>query len=302
MAVAYAKVLQSMHIPFDCLTRSEASASYFYKETNIKPYIEPLESRVEAKGGYEKAIVAVTIDSLKSVALSLLHCNVKSILLEKPGASDYAGVLEIAKLADIKRADVYVAYNRRFYQSVIEAKRRLARDGDIHSVTFEITEWSHLIDETMFSKEVLENWFYSNTSHVADLAFYLGGKPKTLNCEVSGCLPWHSRGSVFSGSGAMESNALFSYHGDWSGPGRWAVSVSSASVKYIFAPLEKLQIQKAGSISIDEVKLNGSLDIDFKPGIYLQTQTFLSGDCEEMCSIHEQVENMKYYARMAGYV
>ena len=59
--------------------------------------------------------------------------------------------------------------------------------------------------------EILKEWFIQNSSHVVDLAFNLGGNPVEMKSFVSGGQSWHPKGTIFSGAGITDKNALFSY-------------------------------------------------------------------------------------------
>ena len=61
--------------------------------------------------------------------------------------------------------------------------------------------------------------------------------------------------------------------------------------------MEKLQIQKIGSVAIEELPLDDSYDRNFKPGLYRQVQSFLS-DKKDLPSIEEQVKNLAWYEKI----
>lgn len=65
--------------------------------------------------------------------------------------------------------------------------------------------------------------------------------------------------------------------------------------------MEKLHVQKIGSVAISPIELNDHLDREFKPGIYLQTERFLANDTAGFCSIDDQVTAWPIYEKMAGY-
>ncbi len=66
--------------------------------------------------------------------------------------------------------------------------------------------------------------------------------------------------------------------------------------------MEALQIQKIGSVAIEPVLLNDLLDKNFKPGIYRQTEDFLSEKYDQFCSIKEQQQLIHdFYLRMSAY-
>lgn len=83
--------------------------------------------------------------------------------------------------------------------------------------------------------------------------------------------------------------------------GRWGVEILTRNSRLIFRPLEKLYIQKIGSLDLKEVFLDDALDKDFKPGLFRQVKTFLS-DKKNLLTIDEQVENLRYYTLINGRV
>ena len=196
---------------------------------------------------------------------------------------------------------MYIAYNRRFHASVAEGRRLLEADGGVTSFRFEFTEWSDKIEPFEADPEEKQRWFLSNSSHVADLAFYLGGEPETVDCLTAGSLSWHDSSSLFSGAGRTPGGALFSYSANWDAPGRWGVEVMSRNLRIILQPLEQLYIQKRGSVAIEKVEIDDSADKNFKPGLLRMVESFLRGDTSSLCSISGQASIFPVYCRIAGY-
>ena len=131
----------------------------------------------------------------------------------------------------------------------------------------------------------------SNSTHVVDLAFNLGGLPKELASYTSGSLDWHPSASVFCGAGKSDKNALFNYAANWESAGRWSIEILTKNHKLILRPMEKLQIQNRGSIALNFVSdIDYSLDEKYKPGLFLQTNNFIACNFNNLCSIHQQRE------------
>jgi len=133
------------------------------------------------------------------------------------------------------------------------------------------------------------------------LAFYLGGCPKQIESFSTGGLSWHPSSSIFSGAGVSENGALFSYQANWESAGRWSVEMLTSEHRYIFRPMEKLQVQKRGEIVMKEASVDYKLDEDYKPGLYLQTLNFLEGDQLGFCTIEDQFNSIDTYNKMASY-
>lgn len=302
MAANYAKVLESLKYDFITIGRGESSAKKFQELTGRKVVSGGMEQYLEMKPQIPThAIVCVNVESLFSIATELLEYGIKSILLEKPGGVDTKQIKELATISERQDARIEIAYNRRCYASVIKARELIEQDGGVQSFNFEFTEWGHVIEKLDKPSQVFQNWFLANSTHVVDLAFYLGGRPEQLSAYSTGSLPWHTSGAIFAGSGVSESGALFNYHANWRSAGRWSLEVLTDKGKYIMCPLEKLFFQKKGDIVAVEICFDASLDKEFKPGFYLQIKAFLDGELGILPALKEQSELLDWYSRIAGY-
>ena len=179
---------------------------------------------------------------------------------------------------------------------MIKAKELIKCDGGIRSFNFDFTEWTHLLDKTSIkiNDEVLKNWFFANSSHVVDLAFYLGGMPKDMSSYVSKKILWNNSTAIYCGAGKTKNGAMFSYSANWKSAGRWSIELLTAKGKYILRPLEKLFFQKIGSLEIKEIKLNDKHDEHFKPGFYKQIQVFMSN------KTNSRLLSLSKYNKMLG--
>ena len=249
------------------------------------------------------AINAASIGQLKETTLLLLDAGIKRVLLEKPGALNLADLHAIGTAAKEMNAKVVIAYNRRFYAALDTLCNEAAIDGGITSVHFEFTEWVHRIFPEDYDKNALTKWIISNSSHVIDTVFALIGLPEQLNAIVKGkdVLDWHPSGTVFVGSGLSNQGIPFTYHSNWESAGRWAIEVSTRARRFYLRPMERLQQQLKGSVQLTDCAIDDTLDIQFKPGLYAQTKSFLTGDYERMMSIDEQIAMLPVFYSIGGY-
>ncbi|MFD0950032.1 Gfo/Idh/MocA family oxidoreductase [Paraperlucidibaca wandonensis] len=302
MSIEYSKVLDGLNKQYTVVGRGQASADTFFEATGKPVVTGGLEAFIKSSASVpEAAIISVGVYQLYDTALQLIEFGVKNILIEKPAAVSYQQVEDLCARCVAYNSNIYVAYNRRFFSSVLEAKKRIAEEGGPTSFNFELTEWAHLIEKIDKPLDVLRKWFLANSTHVADLAFFLGGKPKMLTCFTSGSLEWHPDASIFAGAGVSQSGALFNYAANWESAGRWSVEVLTKDHRYIFRPMEQLQVQKRGQIAVNLVEVDDSLDKEYKPGLYKQVKAFLMQDCEHLCSLAEQKKQFKSFEKMAGY-
>lgn len=298
MAIEYAKALKKLNYPFLVVGRGEQSADEFEKQTGIKILTGGIDKFLSQNEKIlSAAIVAVSEEQLGSATIKLLKKGVKTILVEKPAGLDFEKVKEVYILSKELEANVYVGYNRRFYTSVKKALEIIKKDGGVSSIFFDFTEASFRIVPLQKTPGVKENWFLQNSTHVIDLAFFLAGTPKKGSYFTNGKLSWHPKGAVFVGSGVTNKGIPFSYHANWDAPGRWSIEIQTKKNKLIFKPLEKLQIQKLGTFIIEEVEINDDIDIEIKAGIYREVDSFLTNK-KDLCTISEQVENLKFYKQI----
>jgi predicted dehydrogenase len=303
MGIEYAKVLQAQDVPFEVIGRGARSAAFFTNTTGVPVHQGGVQLALhQATQIPDAVIVAVSAEELAEAALLLLRNGVRKILLEKPAGITLDEIVRIADEAEKQEAEVYVAYNRRFYASTLKAQSIIAEDSGVTSFTFEFTEWSHQIVDLEKDPRVKRNWFLANSTHVVDLAFHLGGVPKRICCYQSGGLKWHPSASVFTGAGVTKGGALFSYHANWEAPGRWKVEILTRKHRLIFCPLEKLQVQEIGSTTIEEVKLENELDLKFKPGLFRQVEAFLTEENSDMLATIASHKDMaqRVFCKMAN--
>ena len=114
-------------------------------------------------------------------------------------------------------------------------------------------------------------------------------------------LSWHPSGSIFYGSGLTDTDALFNYQANWTGPGRWGIEVITPKRKLILKPLEELHVLKMDSLISEKIDLNDEVDISHKPGLFLQTKSFIEACESRLCSIFDQEQSIEYFNLISGY-
>ncbi len=295
MAMDYAKVLIAQDTKFDVIGRGEKSAIKFESITGIKPFLGGFQKYLEDNILPENAfiIIATGTETLMHMLLIALKAGAKKVLIEKPAAISIEELVENEEKLKPYFNRVFVAYNRRFYASVKEIQNIIDEDGGLQTMHFEFTEWSHIIEPLSKAPGVKENWFFANSTHVVDLAFFLAGKPLEWKAfSKSGKLNWHSK-TNFAGAGVTQKGVLFSYLSNWESAGRWAVELLTNKRRIYLKPMENIQIQEKGTVSIVEYKFDNSLDLKFKPGLKKQLEAYLNEDDDNLLNIKEHIETSK---------
>jgi predicted dehydrogenase len=300
MAVAYSRVLEAQKVSYEVFGRSSKSALEYTEETGHVARTVPFDKFYKGKLLPQKAIVAVSTDQLAALTQRLLESGVSDILVEKPGGISIDEVRKLCALAERYSAKVVIGFNRRFYASTLRAMQIIEEDGGATSCTFDFTEWLNAVHDN-YADAVYKTWMLSNPIHVLDHFINFCGLPKSINSYAGGDDRWRDSDTIFVGAGISESNILFSYHANWGSAGRWHLEILTKKRKLIFCPMEKLaEIRKQTVVRL-EVDIDDQLDLDFKPGIYLQTKAFLNGDYSNFCDIEQQLKNFDLYYKIANY-
>jgi predicted dehydrogenase len=287
MARAHARAAQALGQRSVAVCRSPETAAAFTAETGLPAMSGGLNAWLDTHPAPAQAVVAVGVADLAATTTRLIEQGVRRILVEKPGGLDAGEMDEVAERARAAGAEVFLAYNRRFYASVQRANEIIASDGGVSSIRFEFTELAQSVAASSHPEAVKRAWLLANSTHVIDLAFHLAGAPAELSASVQGGLDWHPS-ARFAGFGETVGGGLFSYHSDWTAPGRWSIDVRTAEHRLLLEPMETLRMQKRGSFSITDVELPAE-EAGHKPGVLGQMAEFLSpGGGGRLVTIAEQ--------------
>lgn len=295
MAKDYVKVLVAQNHFFTVIGRGETSALKFEQTTGIRSFTGGIENYLANNSFPENAciIIATGTQDLMQTMLNVLRAGACRVLVEKPAAISIEELLANEKNLEPYADRVFVAYNRRFYASVIEAQKLIEEDGGLQSMHFEFTEWAHKIEPLEKALGVKENWFFANSTHVVDLAFYLAGKPVDWRAySKPGKLTWHSK-TNFAGAGITEKGVLFSYMSNWESAGSWGIELLTEKRRIYLKPLEGVAIQIKGSVLIENHTFDDEFDKNYKPGLFKQTQAFLSDNLAQAEGIVYHIINSK---------
>jgi hypothetical protein len=169
----------------------------------------------------------------------------------------------------------------------------IEEDGGLQTLHFEFTEWAHKIEPLKKAAGVKENWFFANSTHVIDLAFYLAGKPlHWKGYSKAGKLKWHPK-TNFTGAGITEKGILFSYMSNWESAGRWSVELLTDKRRIYLKPMEGISVQEKGTIAIVESQFDNSLDLQFKPGLKKQLDAYLNDDESNLLNLKAHLDLAK---------
>jgi hypothetical protein len=297
IAVEYSKVLESLEVGFALIGRRNINQDKF-----------PNSPIVVIEGGFENidnysyeipklAFVVVNVENLYSVTKKCISLGVKNILVEKPGSLNTTEIRELCSFAKSNLSNVYVAYNRRFFQTTKWIKDAVSQFGKFDTVHFEFTEWTERLKNTIKSEKVFSNWFFANSTHLIDLVFFIVGDPTILNSYSSKSDGIISESNVFAGSGITTNGTFFSYNSNWGSTGNWSIVLSTKGKKFLLSPLEEIKIQSELGVNapFNLIEMNNSVDQAYKAGFFEMLSTFINEDFRDHLSIFDQCKKSVYY-------
>lgn len=270
IAIEYVKLLKHEKKEFKVIGNSIDSVNKFEMNTGVKALSGGVKKHLFSLNKDAYFINCVGVDKLDEVTKCILKSNPKRILVEKPG---FASINSALKERDFysKIDNIFIACNRRFFDSVIKLKKILNKETAI-SAHFEFNERGIQIDSKFWTKEILSNWVFANSIHVIDTVFYLIGQPDKLSITKSHKqLEW-IKNDLFIGHGKTVNDVLFTFNSNWISPGAWKIEVKCAETTYTLSPMEILKSYNRDGKSevVAETKSN------FKPGFKNQLNCFLN--------------------------
>jgi len=197
-----------------------------------------------------------------------------TVLMEKPAGYDLADAQKIKAAADVAGRTVYVGFNRRFYDSVLQTKAGLAE------LPAETPRFIHIQDQQSYEEArrynhpeaVVEKFMYANSIHVIDMIrSFARGQVKS----VEQILPWMGEQThVVLSLITFDSGDKALYEGIWQGPGPWACSVATPLKRWEMRPLEGVSSVPAGQRRLNAHDIN-PIDSEYKAGFYHQAAAVL---------------------------
>jgi predicted dehydrogenase len=267
MSNQYLKVIKaSKNIECSAIfSRTKNKPTILKRKYKIKKVFDNINDFI-LKNKFDGLIVAVNEQSAFKVLRKVykLKCP---ILFEKPLGVNYNQANLIKRLIKNKK-NIYIALNRRFYSSTLQAKEIITKKKNKRLIKIDDQETQK------FSKLVNNNLMYSNSIHLIDyITIFARGKlvkvqkiksyKKNKFHEVIVKLFFSSQDEVL-------------YYCNWNSPGSWSVSITQKDQRCEMKPLEQLTYEKFGkNKKIFRYKIKSNIkDIKFKSGLYYMLEEF----------------------------
>ncbi len=247
------------------ITKAEALAQEFHI-----PFVAT--SLDELYSGTKADLVVVTVNAEYMGSMVTDCCRFPwTILAEKPVGLDEVESQKILELAKIKKQKIFVALNRRFYQSTMTMLQDLNNIPDRRFIEVFDQQSPDLLNKIGKSPIEIERLMFTNGIHVIDYLCMLG---RGDIVSVDPIIPWKNVPPyplVMAAAITFSSGDRAMYRCLWNAPGPWAVTVTTAQKRWELRPLEKASFQLGDSRILQEMALS-DVDKRFKPGLRIQAE------------------------------
>lgn len=242
-------------------------------------------------------LVVISVPELAARAVATASFEFPwTVLAEKPLGCDLDDALAIEAVAKARSRRVLVGLNRRFLSSTRTVLADLARQDGPRFIQVHDQQSLATARAIGHPEAVVQRWMYANSIHLIDMLRVLGrGRVQAVNVA----LPFAQEASIaVVATVDFESGDRGLYQGVWSGPGPWAVSVTTAAKRWEMRPLEQASFQLAGERHLNPVEVE-ACDKEFKPGFRLQAEHAVAaalGRPSEAATLDEAMETMRLVA------
>ena len=241
-------------------------------------------------------VLAISPVHTKEIGLQCLQFP-WCVLMEKPPGLNLTEAVSLQEAARQLERQVLVALNRRFYFSTRTALHDLnQRTGarHVHVLDQQSVEFAASLGH---EQGILDNWHYFCSVHLVDYLRVFGrGKPSVTRTL-------HSTGkarTVVVANLEFDSGDTAVYECIWSGPGPWAVMVTTPEKRWEMRPLENLSYQDAGKRVLVPVPIDRR-DTDFKAGFRLQAEHAIAaalGKPSDSITLDDALETVRLVNRI----
>jgi predicted dehydrogenase len=250
-------------------SRTSDKASFLKKKYKIKNLCKNIDD-LYLKTNADIVFIIISVENTKKVCLEASKYPWKCYV-EKPFGINYAETLELNKKLKNKIKNFYIAFNRDYYQSVIECDKFLKKDSSKRIITITDQQNYKNFPKYKNDKKFLKNLKFSNSIHLFVLAKHFArkkfNKTSTIYEHKNNKIKYFIKKIEFS------SGDIVFYHSIWNRPGPWKVEISTDKYFASLQPLEELSIKDKNNKKILIEPSN--YDNKFKPGIFLMVKDFL---------------------------
>ena len=179
---------------------------------------------------------------------------------------------KILKLQKNKNFFPFIALNRRYYSSVLSAKKIITKDNSSRIIQIHDQENTLLAKKLGKPLKVVKNWMFANSIHLIDFAYQFG-RGEIINIQKTKKINIFKDGT-FNTVIYFDSGDVVYYNFFWNRPAPWCVQISTRNFFIELKPLENMSYISKDSRKWRSTKIS-NFDKIYKPGIYLMLKNIL---------------------------
>ena len=131
-----------------------------------KKRIFTTDTKILSDNFFDLAIIAVPVDKTYQITTNIMKF-VKNLLIEKPPSLNFKDAKTLSKKSKINKNNIFVALNRSYFESTIEAVKKIQNKKDKRIV---VTDQENVYNakKAGHKQKVLKRWMYANSIHMVD--------------------------------------------------------------------------------------------------------------------------------------
>jgi predicted dehydrogenase len=254
-------------------------ASEFAARHSIGRVFDSADELLDQKNEFDGILIAVPVARTLEILRATLETSLP-VLVEKP-ISYKSADLDALRSGDYP---LIVGYNRRFYRTVMEARREI-ETGESFTASLTLPE-SAARDGQIESGSLYLRSFFSNSVHGLDLAQYVLGRAEIRSVERI-----RSDDGLLVGLAATlrtASGVPLQFTANWGAPANFALTLDRAGRRFDLRPFEMATVYEGMQVSeptpetpirtyqpmLKEQLMLSPIDSTFKPGFVAQARAF----------------------------
>ena len=246
IAKEYLKVIKMRKgIIVSCIfSRTYSKTLSLSKKFKIKKIFKTKNELAKNKDLFDAIIVAVNIENNLKILKFCLTLN-KKILIEKPLALNFKQNKDLNKLDKYSKKNIFVAMNRRFFDSSLYLKRKLIKFSNQKRIV-EVYDCQNerYFDKKKFHPQVRKSLMYANSIHLIDyFNMFCRGKISKVFITKKNFGDINFLNAIIK----FSSNDIGYYYCDLNFFSKWKVRVGLKKEIWTLSPLESVQYNNFNS-------------------------------------------------------
>ena len=298
IAKEYLKVIKANKgIVVSCIfSRTHSKSLSLSKKFKVKKIFKTAHELAKNKDLFDAIIVAVNIENNLKILNFCLTLN-KKILIEKPLALNFKKNKDLGKLKKNSKKNIFVALNRRFFDSTLYLKRKLIKSSNQKRIV-EVYDCQNerYFDKKQFHPQVRKNLMYANSIHLIDyLNMFCRGKISKVFITKKN----FGKINFLSAIIKFSSNDVGYYYCDLNFFSRWKVRVGLKKEIWSLSPLESIHYN---NLNTNKKKFL-TFKTNFKDGFFNQIKHFknlLNGKTNDLVNFDSYFKTISIIYKIYG--